>query len=142
MGFDWQEAAAYYRRQGAPSDQNALVQFLKEVQGEMGGSIPPTLLAPIAEFYGITVSFLQAVIKRIPSLRLSDNHLLEICSGPNCGKHSALVAWAEKQNKRGMDVKFVGCMRMCGKGPNVRLDGQLYHGVTIKQLEQMLQDLT
>ena len=142
MEFDWQEAASYYRQQGAPDDQNALVQLLKEVQSEMGGSIPPTLLAPIAEFYGISVNFLQAVIKRIPSLRLSDNHLLEICAGPNCGKHSALAAWAEKQNKSGMTVKFVGCMRMCGKGPNVRLDGQLYHDVTTKQLEQMLRDLT
>lgn len=136
-----EQILAYYRRQGAPGDQNALVQMLKEIQQEMGGGIPPACLPMVAEYYGISVSFLQAVIRRIPSLRLQDSHLLEICAGPNCGKHTALAAWAEKQNKRGLTVKFVGCMRLCGKGPNVRLDGRVYHGATVELLEQLIRDL-
>lgn len=136
-----EQILAYYRRQGAPGDQNALVQMLKEIQQEMGGGIPPACLPMVAEYYGISVSFLQAVIRRIPSLRLQDSHVLEICAGPNCGKHTALAAWAEKQNKRGLTVKFVGCMRLCGKGPNVRLDGRVYHGATVELLEQLIRDL-
>ena len=141
MDFDLSEALEYYRQQGAPGEQTALVQLLKEIQQAMGGSIPAGCLAVIAEQYGISVNFLQAVIRRIPSLRLSDSHVLEVCAGPNCGKHHVLAAWAEKQNKKGLTVKFVGCMRSCGKGPNIRLDGQTYNGATIALLEELIQAL-
>ena len=139
--MDFTDILEYYRRQGAPTEQTAMVQLLKEVQKEMGGSIPPACLPIIAESYGITANFLHAVIRRIPSLRLSDSHVLEICGGPNCSKHSALCAWAEKQNKKGLTVKWVSCMRLCGKGPNVRLDGQMYHNATIALLEDLIQRL-
>ena len=128
----------YYRRQGAPSDQTALVNLLKEVQHDHGG-IPRWAVAEIAEAYQVKESFLLAVIKRIPSLRLQDTHLLQLCAGPNCGKHTQLAEEAEKLCKlKGIELKYMGCQRMCGKGPNIRFDGKLYHKATVELLQELL----
>ena len=40
MSWSLEEAIAYYKSQGAPGNQNALISLLKEAQLENGGSIP------------------------------------------------------------------------------------------------------
>ena len=133
-----QELLDYYRRQGAPGDQTALVNLLKELQQTHGG-VPKWAVAEIAEAYKVKESFILAVVKRIPSLRLQDTHLLQLCAGPNCGKHTALAAEAEKLCKlKGVELKYMGCQRMCGKGPNIRFDGKLYHKATVELLQELL----
>lgn len=132
------EMLDYYRRQGAPGDQTALVGLLKELQ-QTYGAVPKWAVAEIAENYKIKESFILAVVKRIPSLRLQDTHLLQLCAGPNCGKHTALAAEAEKLCKlKGVELKYMGCQRMCGKGPNIRFDGKLYHKATVELLQELL----
>lgn len=138
MNWTLDEAIGYYAKQGAPRDQMALVNLLREIQQENGGSIPRWMLTPVAEGYAVKESLLLALIRRYPSLRLADTHLLEICAGPNCGKHTALAAAAEKLRQKGITVKFVPCMRLCGKGPNLKWDGKLYH----KADENLLKELT
>ncbi len=139
MPWNLEEAIAYYGQRGAPGDQSALVSLLREVQQENGGGIPEAALAPVAEAYCVKESYLLALIRRIPSLRLKDTHCLEICGGPNCGKHAALAAFAEKLRASGISVKTVPCMRMCGKGPNIRWDGQLYHRADEALLRRLLE---
>ena len=115
--WNLEEAVAYYRKQGAPNDQSALVSLLRELQDENGGGIPKGML--------------PAVIKRIPSLRIADTHILELCGGPNCSKRARLAEFVEKtygSKPKGFEVRYVNCMRMCGKGPNIRWDGTLYNG--------------
>ena len=138
MNWTLQEALDHYRRQGAPGDQTALTELLREIQQEFGG-IPGHMPKLIAESYGIKESLILALIRRIPRLRLLGNHCLELCAGPNCGKHTALAACAEALQKAhpNFTLKFVPCMRLCGKGPNLRWDGQLYHVAT----EELLRDL-
>ena len=60
-----QELLDYYRRQGAPGDQTALVGLLREIQGEYG-AVPKWAVAQAAAYYRIKESFLLAVIRRIP----------------------------------------------------------------------------
>lgn len=138
--WDITEAIAYYKRQGAPSDQTALTALLKEVQQENGGSVPAYSVAAMAEQLQVKESYLLAIIKRIPSLRLQDTHLLEMCAGPNCGKRTELAALAEKLCKANPKVtlKFTQCMRMCGKGPNLKFDGKIYNGVSEALLRRLL----
>lgn len=137
MAWELSEALEYYGRQGAPRDQNALVNLLREIQSENGGSVPKWILGPVAEGYGVKESLLLALIRRYPSLRLADTHLLEICAGPNCGKHTALAAAAEELRKKGITVKFVPCMRLCGKGPNLKWDGTLHHKADVELLNKL-----
>ena len=140
--MDWlKETIEHYRRQGASSDQTALVSLLREVQMEYGGGIPVYILPTIAQELGTKESFLQAVIKRLPSLRLADQHCLELCAGPNCGKHAALASFAEKRCKeRSITLKFVPCMRLCGKGPNLKWDGTLYHKADEALIKRLLEE--
>ena len=138
MTWNLEEAIRYYKNQGAPADQNALIGLLREIQQEHGGAIPKGMPAVIAQAYGIKDGILLALIRRIPSLHLADQHILELCAGPNCGKSAALAAYAEKLQKSGnFTLKFTPCMRQCGKGPNLRWDGVLYHRAT----EELLKNL-
>ena len=140
MVWNLHEALEYYKRQGAPADQNALIALLTEVQAEHGGSIPKALLVDIATFYGTKEGVLLALIRRIPRLKLSDVHTLELCAGPNCGKAAALAAEAEAlcRGKPNVTLKFVPCMRHCGKGPNLKFDGKLCHGADVSLLKELL----
>ena len=139
--WNLEEAVSYYRSQGAPGDQSALIGLLKEMQQEHGGAIPTHEVSAAAQALGVKDSFLLAVVRRIPSLRLSECHLLELCAGPNCGKHTALAEIAESLCGSGkIRVKYVPCMRMCGKGPNIRWDGKLYHGADEALLRRLMEN--
>jgi NADH:ubiquinone oxidoreductase subunit E len=142
MSWDLEEAIAYHRRCGAPADQNAVIGLLGEIQQENGGSIPRYMLPVIAEAYGVKESFFLAFIKRIPRLRLADTHRLELCAGSNCGKRTELAAVAEKLCKNSkVELKFVPCMRLCGKGPNIKWNGILYHQADEKLLRMLLEEI-
>ena len=137
--MDLEEALAYYKKLGAPADQNALIGLLGEVQDAFGG-IPSHLLPEIAEKLGTKQGVLLALIRRIPRLRLADVHTLEICAGPNCPKRRNLAEIAEKLCKgKAVQLKFVPCMRQCGKGPNIRFDGTLYNGADEVLLKKLLE---
>ena len=140
MSWDVNEAIAYYSRQGAPGDQNALRSLLAEIQSEHGGAIPQYLLPTVAAELGTKESFLTAIIRRIPSLRLKDHHLLEICAGPNCSRKGELAQLAEQYRGK-LEIRLVPCMRQCGKGPNLRFDGRLYNGADARLLEELLEGI-
>lgn len=130
MSWNLEEAIAYYQTQGAPADQSAVISLLREIQRECGGSIPRYALSQISQSYGVKEALFLAILLRIPSLHLADTHCLELCAGPNCSKHAALAAFVEKEygpKPETFTVKYVPCMRLCGKGPNIRWDGTLYH---------------
>ena len=137
MSWELKEAIDYYRRQGAPGDQNALRNLLTEIQEESGGAIPRDLLGRAAEGRGVKESFLTAIIRRFPSLRLQNHHVLEVCAGPNCSRRGQLAQLAEAYRGR-VEVKLVPCMRQCGKGPNIRFDGKLYNGADARLLEKLM----
>ena len=141
MAWDLREAVTYYKRQGAPGDQTALLSLLREVQAEYG-SIPSQLLPEMGELLEAKESFLLALIRRQPRLRLGDAHTLELCAGPNCGKRSELAALAEKlcAGRSDVTLKFVPCMRQCGKGPNLRWDGVLHNRADAELLKKLLKN--
>ena len=138
-----EEMLEYYRRQGAPGDQTALVNLLKELQ-QTYGAVPKWAVTEIAESYRIKESFILAVVKRIPSLRLENSHCLELCGGPNCSKRARLAAFVEQTygtSPKAFTLRYTGCMRMCGKGPNIRWDGKLYHGADEALLRRLVENV-
>ena len=101
------------------------------------------MISQIAQAYAIKESLLLAVVRRIPSLRIDNHHVLELCSGPNCGKQIQLVSYAEKlhiDSGKAFTLKFSPCMRMCAKGPNIKWDGKIYHKANNALLKQLLLD--
>ncbi len=141
MDWNLEEALAYYKGQGAPREQSALTALLREVQQELGGSIPQSLLPRIAQAYGIKEALLLALIRRLPSLRISGSHCLELCAGPNCGKAAALAAFAEKNCPKNVMLKKVPCLRLCGKGPNLKWDGVLHHRADPALIEALFREV-
>ena len=130
------EAIAYYREQGAPRDQQALIALLQEVQAEKGGTIPKKSLEKIAESYDIKKSLLKAVIRAVPGLRHEDApHCLEVCGHKACRKNGAESLLAFLKDTYGAEdggvsrdgafsLRVTGCLKHCGKGPVIRWDGK------------------
>lgn len=144
MNWNLEEALAYYQSQGAPGDQIALVGLLREIQQNAGGSIPSYTLKTVADAYQIKESLLLLLIKRFPSLRLENLHELVLCAGPNCGKSTALAACGEALVKKSggkIVLKYTSCMRMCGKGPNLKWDGKLYHQADPELLKKLAEEI-
>jgi NADH:ubiquinone oxidoreductase subunit E len=143
--WNLEEAVAYYQKQGAPGDQSALVSLLREVQSEQGGGIPKGLLPGMAQMLNTKESYLLAVIKRIPSLKLAaQKPVLELCAGPNCPKRANLAGFVEKtygKDPKHFTLRYTGCMRMCGKGPNLKWDGKLHHKADEPLLKELTKDL-
>ena len=120
MAWNLKEALDYYHRQGAPGNQTVLVNLLREIQLERGGSLPMADVTAVCTAWNLKESFLLAVIKRMPSLRLEHTHCLEICCGEGCSQRGRLASFVEKTygpHPKNFTVKYVGCLRMCGKGP-------------------------
>ena len=143
MEWNLEEALSYYQNMGAPRDQTALISLLKEIQKEHGGSIPGYMPSAIAERYQIKESFLHALVRRIPTLRIDDQNILELCAGPNCGKKLRLAAYAEKlrdDSGNAFTLKFCPCMRMCRKGPNIKWNGKVYNMADEALLRQLLRE--
>ena len=136
MNFDFQEALSWYRSRG--TDQQNLVSLLREIQGAYG-AIPRWTVTEAAEALGVKETFLLAIIRRIPSLRLENTHCLEICGGPNCSRRGDLARLADLR-RPGLTVKLVPCMKHCGQGPNIRFDGKIYHGATEALIRTLLEE--
>ena len=144
MTQDWtlEEALAYYRRQGAPGEQGALVALLREVQEERGGALPAADLAEIAAALSLRDTFLSAIIRRYPGLRTEEApHRLELCGGPRCSGRGAarLAAFVEETygvRPGGVSAsgrftyRITGCMKNCPNGPSlfpIVILGPVYH---------------
>lgn len=137
---DWNlsEAIEYYRGQGAPQNQSALTELLRETQQENSGIIPHSALELVGKQLDVKESFLLAIIKRYPSLHTEDApHRLEVCGDKRCRRQNcaALHAWIEREfsvrsggvsRSGGFSYKVTGCMKNCGKGPSLKWDGTLY----------------
>ena len=143
IAVEWnlEEALQYYKKQGAPGDQIACVNLLKEIQKEQG-SIPGWMISQAAAAWNTKESLLLALVRRIPSLRLSDSHLLEVCAGPNCGKRTEIADFVEKtygKKPAGFTFRYCGCMRQCANGPNIRWDGKVYNAATPELVKKLIE---
>lgn len=149
---DWtlDEAIAYYKEQDAAQNQQLLVELLREVQEHNNGVLSQVAVEEISLALGLKLSFLQAIIKRYPSLRTEvAPHLLEVCGGPNCAKNNSLallkfiateygVSSGGISQKGRFAYKICGCMKMCGIGSNVKWDGIVYNQVDKDKLQAII----
>ena len=133
---DWsmEEALEHYRRQGAPQDQQMVLMLLREVQEETGSVLSQAALMEIADSFGMKPTMLQALIRRVPSLRMENAaHRLEICG--TCRQGAKLRDEIERTygvksgaccEEAGFSYHVTPCMKNCKNGPSIRWDGVLY----------------
>lgn len=146
MNHDIHEIIDYYRHQGAPGDQQMLIALLKEAQESCGGILSQAAIDAITADLGIKEALMQALIRRVPSLRCeSVAHRLEICG--TCKKGAALRDYIEETyslrsggicEAHKFSYRVTGCMKNCKCGPSVRWDGTLHPSATIELLEKLI----
>lgn len=134
-----------YIDQGAPEDQQMLIALLRDAQQLDGGALLPQTLAAIAEALATPMSILNAIIRRIPTLRMADApHRLDMCGC--CDGAKELIDEVRRfyqVNQDGVSEKgrFVlrvsGCLKRCGLGPAIRWDGKTYDEVDLDLLRQL-----
>ena len=71
--------------------------------------------------------------------------LLEICIGTSChllGSQELLdmVEALPAEEQEQIDLRGVTCLKSCGKGPNIRVNGVVIPNVTPEQLEEIIHD--
>ena len=128
------EMTDYYREQGAPQDQQMLIALLREAQEKQSGALSQDMLEAIAAAYQMKATLLQALVRRVPGLRMeSARHRLEVCG--TCRQGAKLRDYIEKTygvksggicEAAGFTYHVTPCMKNCGKGPSIRWDGQLF----------------
>jgi len=78
----------------------------------------------------------------------SDDGMVEIvvCLGSSCfarGNSENLAIINQHVKSRGLSasIKLTGklCQDQCKQGPNLTIDGELYHGVTAERLRELLE---
>ncbi len=141
------ELIDYYRSQGAPQDQQMLIALLREIQETSGGVLTASALRTVSEALCVKESMLNAIIRRIPSLRMDTApHLLEMCQ--TCPKGRELRAWVESTwnvqpggacETAGFRYRVIPCMKNCKSGPSLKWDGQLYSHATKELIEQLVE---
>ena len=141
------ELIDYYREQGAPGDQQMLIWLLREIQEQRGGVLDAEALGAVCAAYGLKENMLMALIRRVPSLRLSSvPNRLEVCG--TCPKGRALRAFIEDNwqlksgsacEKAGFSYHVTGCMKNCKNGPSIRWNGVLYSHADEELVRRLIQ---
>ena len=127
---DWNihEAVEYYKGQDAPQNQFALVELLKEAQEHNGGVLTDIAVEEIAALLNTKVTFLNAVIKRYPSLKTAQAlHRLEVCGGKNCAANGSAALLKHIRQAYGVEnggisvsggfsLRFAAALSIAAKG--------------------------
>ena len=141
------EIIEYYRGQGAPQDQQMLIALLREVQEETGGVLSQAALMEIADNFGMKPTMLQALIRRVPSLRMENAaHRLEICG--TCRQGAKLRDEIERTysvksgavcEAAGFSYHVTPCMKNCKNGPSVKWDGVMHSRADIELVRRLIE---
>ena len=140
------EIIEYYRGQGAPQDQQMLIALLREVQEDMGGVLSWSALQEIADSLGMKNTLLQALIRRVPSLRMENAaHRLEICGTCRAGarlrdaiERTYGVKSGEICEAAGFSYHVTPCMKNCKNGPSIKWDGTLHSHADIELVHALI----
>lgn len=141
------EIIEYYRGQGAPQDQQMLIALLREVQEETGSVLSQAALMEIADSFGKKPTMLQALIRRVPSLRMENAaHRLEICG--TCRQGAKLRDEIERTygvksgavcEAAGFSYHVTPCMKNCKNGPSVKWDGVMHSRADIELVRRLIE---
>ncbi len=145
---EFQTAAAYYREQNRPGDQELLIEFLRETQ-EICGCIPDSTKDCIADIMQVAPAVIDTYIRLYPSL-CSQKYETKIivCTGSTCSQKGSAAVLKKLEQKLGIrqgevtsDGKYLlctqKCFKQCGQGVNVKIGEQMYHRVTESRIDEL-----
>ena len=143
------EILDYYAGLQNRSSPERIVEMLRELQ-EVNGCIGPGLREMAAQAADVKVSTIQAIIKRIPSLKESAyRHEIVFCIGKNCAAKGSLDVLQKLKQKLGINgdgisrdgtvyLKTRSCLKHCRTAPNVMVDGCLCCGKSAEEIAKLV----
>lgn len=130
--------------------QESLIPILQKVQTECG-YISQQAVEQVAEFLKITESSVYGVASFYSQFRFTPpaRHAITVCLGTAChvrgGEKLAETLEWELGTKTGQctedgrfDLNRVACLGCCALAPVVKVDNNIYGGVTPKKLKEIL----
>ncbi|AYV93480.1 hypothetical protein A2U10_02830 [Fusobacterium necrophorum subsp. funduliforme] len=60
-----------------------------------------------------------------------------VCRGVSCGRKNRKM-WETLSEREDIILEEVRCFGQCKKGPNVKIDGQMYHFMDLEKVEWFL----
>ena len=144
-----EEILEYYSQLDNKSDQDTIIQMLRELQ-EINGCITSELKRLAAEAAGVNPSVIQVLVKIYPSLKEAPyQHEIIVCTGKACADKGSqellkILNQELKPKKNGISkdgrvcLKTRACLKQCRTAPNILIDGKLYSNVTAKELLKLI----
>ena len=117
------------------------------MQEEAGGVLSQAILLEIADSLGMKLTLLQALIRRVPSLRMENAaHRLEICG--TCRQGAKLRDEIERTygvksgavcEAAGFSYHVTPCMKNCKNGPSVKWNGVLHSRADMELVRRLIE---
>jgi NADH:ubiquinone oxidoreductase subunit E len=140
-------------REGRDDPSGALVPSLRALQRALGW-VSPEALREIARRLGVAVDDAAnladyfAMVRTPPAAR----HTVEVCVNASCrrqGSEAVLARFGERLGVEPGQVSADGafalvdiiCLRRCGSGPSIRVDGEIRDGFPADAVDALLADL-
>ena len=133
------------------NEEGVLIQLLLDIQREFNW-IPKTAIKRISERLDIPYSkiFRVASFYAALSLKPIGRHCIQVCSGTACHVRGGAKilervedALKIKAGNSTDDMRFtlygVNCLGCCAQGPMITVDDIYYGGVTVKDVEKILE---
>lgn len=141
---------SYYRGQRDRSEQQTVVQLLRELQ-EMAGFLTKDLRQRAAAACNIKESVIELYIRIYPDLKAADyHHEIVACTGARCAQKGGVEVLAALRHTLGIPtdglsadgrilLKTQNCLKACATSPNLKIDGRLYTNVRPKDVSDILE---
>lgn len=145
-----QACLSYYAAQRDRSEQQTVVQMLRELQ-EIAGFLTPEIKAGASEASGVKMSVIELYIRAYPDLKSVDyDHEIVVCTGARCGQKGGPDVLRALNNALGIKsdglsrdgrilLKTQNCLKQCAASPNIKIDGKLYSGVCPENIPKLLE---
>jgi NADH:ubiquinone oxidoreductase subunit E len=131
----------------------ALVPSLRAIQ-RAAGWVSPDALAEIAARLGVpaddaaNLADYFAMVRTPPAAR----HTLEVCVNASCRRQGSEAVLDRLRERLGIEPGQVSgdgafaladiiCLRRCGSGPSIRVDGEIRDGFRVGDVDALLADL-
>ena len=142
------EILAYYSSRKDKKEQEMIVAMLRELQ-EICGGISPALQERAASTAGVKRSVVQYLVRMYSGLKETPyEHTVTVCTGKRCRDKGGAAVLQAVRNELGIKKEGIsadgnvylnvrGCLRNCGKSPNLLIDGKMFSGVKPDQIGEI-----
>lgn len=143
------EIISYYGDLKINYSQDEFIQLLREIQ-EIFECISPETQAVISKELNIGLPIIRTLIKQYPSLKEQPaRHCITVCTGRNCHDKGCrkLIEKIEKDTGAGpgettkdgrFQIRTQSCLKHCSTAPNIKVDDDMYTGVTKREIPNIL----